>query len=110
MLQGLTFPILVLNSSLAVRRFNGAAEKLFNLISTDVGRPISNINANIEIQDLEKKSEMVIETLNSFQKDIRDRWGHWYSLQIRPYKTRDLKIDGVIITLADIHDSKQSKG
>ena len=110
MLQGLTFPILVLNSGLAVRRFNGAAEKLFNLIGTDVGRPISNIKPNIEIQDLEKKSEMVIETLNSFQQDLQDRWGHRYLLQIRPYKTKDLKIDGVIITLVDSYDSKKCKG
>ena len=34
--------------------------------------------------------------------------GRWYSLTIRPYKTVDNRIDGVLMTLVDINDIKRN--
>lgn len=108
LLRSINIPVLILSSDLRIRRFNSVAEKVFNLIGADVGRPIGNIKPNIDIPDLEKASLEVIETLNSKEQEVQDRWGHWYSMQIRPYRTTDNKIDGVIITFADIDAVKQS--
>ncbi|HEY3425255.1 MAG TPA: chemotaxis protein CheB [Negativicutes bacterium] len=108
LLRSINIPVLILSSDLRIRRFNSVAEKVLNLISADVGRPINNIKPNIDIPDLEQASLEVIDTLNSKEQEVQDRWGHWYSMQIRPYKTIDHKIDGVMITFADIHAIKQS--
>ncbi|WWV73369.1 sensory histidine kinase AtoS [Sporomusa ovata DSM 2662] len=108
LLRSISLPVLILSNDLRIRRFNSAAEPVFNLISTDVGRPISNIKPNIAVPDLEQASLQVIDTLNSAEQEVQDRWGHWYSMQIRPYRTTDNKIDGVIITFADIDVIKQS--
>jgi len=108
LLRSINLPVLILTSDLCIRRFNSAGEKVFNLISADVGRPISNIKPNIAVPDLEQASLQVIDTLNSIEQEVQDRWGHWYSMQIRPYRTTDNKIDGVIITFADIDAIKQS--
>jgi two-component system CheB/CheR fusion protein len=108
LLRSINIPVLILSSDLRIRRFNSVAEKVLNLISADVGRPINNIKPNIDIPDLEQVSLEVIDTLNSQEQEVQDRWGHWYSMQIRPYKTIDHKIDGVMITFADIHAIKQS--
>ncbi|WP_245867514.1 hypothetical protein SPSIL_051400 [Sporomusa silvacetica DSM 10669] len=108
LLRSISLPVLILSNDLRIRRFNSAAEPVFNLISTDVGRPISNIKPNIAVPDLEQASFQVIDTLNSAEQEVQDRWGHWYSMQIRPYRTTDNKIDGVIITFADIDVIKQS--
>lgn len=108
LLRSISIPVLILSSDLRIRRFNSIAEKAFNLISTDVGRPISNIKPNIDIPDLEQASLEVIDTLNSKEQEVQDRWGHWYSMQIRPYKTVDNKINGVIISFADINTVKKS--
>ena len=108
LLRSINIPVLILSSDVRIRRFNSAAEKVFNLIGTDVGRPISNIKPNIDIPDLVQASLQVIDTLNSTEQEVQDRWGHWYSMQIRPYRTTDNKIDGVIITFADIDAIKQS--
>lgn len=108
LLRSLDIPVLILSNDLRIRRFNSVAEKVFNLIGADVGRPINNIKPNIDIINLEQASLEVIETLNSKEQEVQDRWGHWYSMQIRPYRTMDNKIDGVIITFADIDGIKQS--
>ncbi|HWR05794.1 PAS domain-containing protein, partial [Sporomusa sp.] len=108
LLRSISIPILILSSDLRIRRFNSVAEKAFNLISTDVGRPINNFKPNIDIPDLEQASLEVIDTLNCREQEVQDRWGHWYCMQIRPYKTVDNKIDGVIISFADINTLKKS--
>lgn len=108
LLRSINIPVLILSNDLRIRRFNSIAEKAFNLIGADVGRPIGNIKPNIDVPDLEQASLRVIDTLNSIEQEVQDRWGHWYSMQIRPYRTTDNKIDGVIITFADIDAIKQS--
>ncbi|GBG57704.1 chemotaxis protein CheR [Sporomusaceae bacterium FL31] len=108
LLRSINLPVLILSNDLRIRRFNSVAEKAFNLISADVGRPISHIKSNFDVPDLEQASLKVIDTLNSIEQEVQDRWGHWYSMQIRPYRTADNKIDGVIITFADIDVIKQS--
>lgn len=108
LLRSINIPVLILSGDLRIKRFNKVAEKVFNLIGADVGRPISNIRSNIDIPDLEQASLEVIETLHGKEQEVKDRWGHWYSMQIRPYRTADHKIDGVIITFADIDAVKQS--
>ncbi|HWR28322.1 MAG TPA: chemotaxis protein CheB [Negativicutes bacterium] len=108
LLRSINLPVLILSGDLRIRRFNSVAEKVFNLIGTDVGRPINNIKPNIDIPDWEQVIVEVIESLNSKEQEVQDRWGHWYSMQIRPYRTTDNKIDGVIITFADIDAIKQS--
>jgi len=108
LLRSINLPVLILSGDLRIRRFNAVAEKVFNLIGADVGRPITNIKPNIDVPDLEQVSREVIDTLNSKEQEVQDRWGHWYSMQIRPYRTTDNKIDGVIITFADIDGIKQS--
>lgn len=108
LLRSISIPVLILSSDLRIRRFNSVAEKVFNLIGADVGRPINHIKPNINVPDLEEASLQVIDTLNSIEQEVQDRWGHWYSMQIRPYRTTDNKIDGVIITFADIDITKES--
>ena len=39
---------------------------------------------------------------------MQDRDGHWYSLRIRPYRTRESRIEGVVLVLLDIDDLKRS--
>ena len=107
-LRGIEIPIIILGSELQVRRFNDAAAKLLNLIPSDAGRPLGNIRTNISIPDLEQMVHDVINTLVMKQREVQDDSDHWYSLTIRPYKTVDNRIGGVLLTLVDIDDIKRT--
>jgi two-component system CheB/CheR fusion protein len=107
-LSSVSIPILMLGPDLAIRRFTPAAERFFNLIRSDVGRRITDINPNIIVRDLDKVVAAVIETLHVHEQEVQDRDGRWYSLRVRPYRTIDNKIDGAVILLVDIGDLKRA--
>src|SRR5207302_2073865 len=51
-LSGVSIPIVMVGRDLRVRRFTPLAEKLFNLIPADMGRPLSDIKPNLKVDDL----------------------------------------------------------
>ncbi|MGB3135267.1 MAG: chemotaxis protein CheB [Nodosilinea sp.] len=108
LLGSINIPILMLESDLSIRRFTPTAAALFNLIPTDIGRPLSDINHRIALDDLEAQILAVITTLNQYQQEVQDQDGHWYDLRIRPYRTIDDRIDGAVLVLVDINRLKRS--
>jgi len=106
-LSGVDIPIVLIGNKLQIRRFNASAGKALNLISSDIGRPISDIRPNINVPDLDKMILEVIDSLTIRQQQIQDTQGRWYSMTIRPYKTVANMIDGALVTLEDINDLKK---
>ena len=106
LLSNISLPIVILGNDLRIRHFTKMAEKLLNFIPTDVGRPFGDIKPNIHLPHLEQTILEVINTLTIFEKEVQDQIGHWYSMCIRPYKTAENKIDGVVITLYNIDTLK----
>ncbi len=107
LLSGVGIPIILVSRDLCIRRFTSPAEKLFNLIPTDVGRPISDIKPNLHLDDLGGEIAKVIDTLTPLEREVQTKDRHWYSLRIRPYVTLDNKIDGASIVLLDIDSIKR---
>ena len=108
LLSSINISILMLGSNLRIRRFTPVAGVIFNLISSDVGRPLSDIKHKLNIPDLEAQILDVISTLNFKTQEVQDQDGHWYDLRIRPYRTIDNKIDGAVVVLVDIDELKHS--
>jgi two-component system CheB/CheR fusion protein len=102
LLSGVNIPIVIVSRELRIRRYTPLAEKLFNLIPTDMGRPISDIKSNLRVPDLAQEIASVIDNLTPSEAEVQDRDGNWYSLRIRPYVTLDNKIDGASVVLVDI--------
>ena len=102
LLSSVNIPIIMLGNDLRIRRFTPMAEKIMNLIATDVGRPITDIKPNLKIQDMRQSIARVIDTLEIHENDVEDNSGRWYSMRIRPYRTLDNKIDGVVLVFLDI--------
>jgi two-component system CheB/CheR fusion protein len=99
----------MLGNDLRIRRFTPAAEKLLNLIPTDLGRPITDIQPNITVPHLEQIVLDVIESVAPRELEAQDQEGRWYSLQMRPYKTSENRIDGVVLALIDIDAPKRAQ-
>jgi len=108
LLKSVNIPILMLSGDLRIRRFTPMAEQAFNLITSDVGRPFSDIQTNIGVPNLMSLIIEVMDTLIPFEQDVQNRSGHWDILRIRPYRTTDNVIDGVVISLFDIDLLKHS--
>jgi len=102
LLSSVNIPIVMLGNDLRVRRFTPMAERVMNLIPADVGRCITDIKPNLRIPDLKRSISHVIDSLQIEEFDVENANGRWYCMRIRPYRTFDNKIDGVIIVLLDL--------
>lgn len=102
LLTSLDIGVVMLDAGMRIRRSNGAAERVLNLLPSDIGRSISDLKTTLVLDDLEKLIAAVIDTLEVREMTVQDRGGRWYSLRIRPYKTMDNKIDGAVIVVVDI--------
>src|SRR5262249_22143351 len=100
---------LYLDRDFNIRVFTTAAEPMFNLMSTDVGRPLGNLANRFPGVDLLNDARAVLANLTPIRRDVRIESGTWHLCSISPYRAQDDRIDGVIINLTDISDLKASE-
>jgi two-component system CheB/CheR fusion protein len=97
---------LFLDGDLNVRRFTPQAAKIIKLIPADVGRPITDLASELKYPELAEDAREILRTLASAEKTITAHDGRWFMVRIMPYRTLDNRIDGVVITFADITVAK----
>ncbi len=98
------FGTLFLDASLRIKRFTDRITELFSITQTDEGRPITDFAHQLQYEDLVKDARAVLVDLAPIRREVRSRGGRWYDMRVRPYRTVDDKIDGVVITFMDISD------
>jgi two-component system, chemotaxis family, CheB/CheR fusion protein len=102
-------PVLMLNNELQIRQYTPHTQKLMNIRPTDVGRPMSDIRLNLSLENLELILRDVLETLGTREVEVQDRDGRWHLLRVRPYRTSENKIEGVVLVLVDIDQLRKSQ-
>ncbi len=108
LLASVEIPVLIVGSDYCIRLFSPKAKAAFNLIPSDVGRPISDIKSNFNL-DLATLVSEVVENLNAKEIEVQDQKSIWFRVQIRPYRTIDNRIDGAVIAVIDINYLKQKE-
>jgi two-component system CheB/CheR fusion protein len=98
---------LFLSKDLKIKRFTAMAQKIFNMIENDVGRPISHITHKLKYEDLESDVKDVLEHLNKKELEVETKSGEWLTLRVHPYRTGEDVIDGVLITVTDTTEVKK---
>lgn len=96
---------LFLDCDLNIRRFTPAATDTFNLIGSDIGRPIGHITSKIDYAALQADAEWVLDKLIPINKELQVKQGGRVSMKMLPYRTVENVIDGVVITFLKIAKS-----
>ena len=109
LLNSVQLPIIMLKEDLTIRHFTPGARQLFNLIHSDIGRPITDIKANVTISDMEARLIRVMDKITPEILEVRDNSGNWYNLCIRPYKTLDKRITGTVMVFMDISSALECR-
>ncbi len=101
---------LFLDGDLRIKRFSPTATELFRVIEGDVGRPVSDIASTFFEGDLVAEAREVLASLTPSERQVHRADGdRWYSRRIRPYRSLENVIDGVVITLVDVTDLKRAQ-
>jgi two-component system, chemotaxis family, CheB/CheR fusion protein len=95
-----------LDKGLIIRRFTPAVTSIIKLIHTDVGRPVSDISSNLEYDRLVEDLEEVLQTLVLREIEVQAKDSRWYLMRIRPYRTTENLIDGIVLSFVDITQQK----
>jgi two-component system, chemotaxis family, CheB/CheR fusion protein len=107
LLETISIPLVMVGRDLRIRRFTQAIEPMLNLIASDTGRSITDLQPQIELLDLRRLLLDAIEGRDPKPRDIRDSNRCWYSLRILPSVGPDGKIDGAVMMMIDIDAAKR---
>jgi two-component system CheB/CheR fusion protein len=107
LIAAMDFGTLFLESSLRIKRFTPRLTDLFSLTPGDVGRPITDFTHQLDYDGLVADAKKVLADLVPLEREIRSRKGDWYLVRMRPYRTVENKIDGVVATFVDISERRQ---
>jgi two-component system CheB/CheR fusion protein len=102
LLSSVQIAIVMVTRDQRIRRFTPAAEKVLNIIPSDVGRPIGHLKPNFLCPELESLIAEVVDTVSVREREVEGTDGRVFAMQIRPYKTVDNRIDGAIVVMFDV--------
>jgi two-component system, chemotaxis family, CheB/CheR fusion protein len=103
LLESTEIATLFLDDRLRVRSFTRGVTDVFHLRETDIGRPITEIVSLLDYPQLPLDVKTVLRKLGLVERQVtlRDA-GMTFTLRVRPYRTVDNVIDGVVLTFVDI--------
>ena len=100
---------LFLDRDLRVMRFTDSAAPIFNLIPSDIGRPLKHLQHQIDYPELAADAEGVLETLMPVHREVRGPGDVVYFARMLPYRTLDDRIAGVVVAFVDVSEREHIK-
>ncbi|WP_408641815.1 CheR family methyltransferase [Spirosoma rhododendri] len=97
---------LFLDRRLRVNLFTPATRTIFNLISTDFGRSLTDITNRLVYPYLQGDMERVLATLQPLEREVQTTDERVYMMRVLPYRTTDDRINGIVLTFVDITQRK----
>ena len=107
-LDSLDVPTVFLDDDLNIVRFTTQAAKIFHIIESDIGRPISHFASNLQDKAFLDDAKEVIKTLRYQEKEVQTTDGHWYLRRMLPYRTADSRVRGVAVNFVDTNDIRSA--
>ncbi|HUS32786.1 MAG TPA: CheR family methyltransferase [Kofleriaceae bacterium] len=101
--------VLFLDRQLNVKRFTPRICELFNLIPSDIGRPLLHITHRLDYGDLPQAAAQVLLDLRTTDREVSSVDGRRFLVRFLPYRSIEDRIDGVVLTFVDITDLKTAQ-
>lgn len=99
---------MILDAGLNIRFFTPAISPLFNVIASDIGRPLGDLRPMADDPDLLVDAARVLAAETVIEREVITQDKAWYLRRIFPYRAHDSRIEGVVITFADITERKHN--
>ena len=100
---------LFLDTDLKIRFFTPAAKSLFNVIASDVGRPLADLTRRFEDEELQPDARAVLASHVPVRREVQADDGSWFMRGVLPYRSDDSGVEGIVITFAGISEIKAAE-
>ncbi|WP_404419381.1 chemotaxis protein CheB [Marinospirillum sp.] len=99
-----------LDGRLQLTRFSPDAVRLFNLRTSDLGRPLEHLTHQLDYFDLMDDLAFTLQAEEVVEKEVKSKEGRVYLVRLLPYRIASSKDQGVVASFVDItafHDYKR---
>src|SRR6185437_16066810 len=100
---------LFVDRDMRLMRFTPFAREIFNVIPSDIGRPLSDITHRLEGVDLVDSIQSVFQSLHVVELEARTNDDRWFIMRVLPYRTTDDRIRGAVVAFIDISRRKHAE-
>ena len=97
---------LFLDMDLKIRFYTPAIKSLFSILSGDIGRPLADLRPIADDHDLLSDARQVLADEASIDREVSAPNDVWFVRRIFPYRAHNDRVEGVVITFANITDRK----
>jgi two-component system CheB/CheR fusion protein len=97
-----------LDRDLNIRFFTPATKLLFNVIPSDIGRPLADLRSLAVDTTLLGDAQKVLQDLSPVQHEISTPDGAFYLRKVLPYRVKEGGVEGVVITFADVTEMRHA--
>lgn len=96
-------PTVFLDRHLVIRRFTPAVRQLFNILASDRGRPLTDLNSRLAMPGFIEDIRAVFDSGNVREREVyhEDARSH-FIVRICPYRAADGQVEGVVISFLDV--------
>ncbi len=98
-----------IDRDMRIKRFTAPAVGIFNLIGSDIGRPLLDLRHRLDYPQLAQDATAAFEELRSTEREVRMNDGQWFIARLLPYRTLDDRIEGAVLTLIDITSRRRAQ-
>nr|MBF0223616.1 PAS domain-containing protein [Desulfobulbaceae bacterium] len=107
LMTSMDIPTIFLDKNLCIRKFSHAMTAEINLLSQDIGRPLTDLNLPM-FGNTTRDAHRVIKSCQPLEKSIRHKNG-WFVQRILPFINNKKKVDGVVLALVRITAQKNAE-
>jgi two-component system CheB/CheR fusion protein len=94
---------------LRVQRFTPRASNIFNLLATDVNRPLFDITHRLDYPQMEGDAREVFESLQPIEREVASSDDRWFIARLLPYRSSDDRIEGVVLNFIDVTERHKAE-
>ena len=98
-----------LDRELKLKLSTPRVREVFNLLESDIGRPLSDITSRLHDDGIHKEVRTVLDRLSNIEREVQTDDGRWHLMRMLPYRTTDDRIDGVVITFQDVTERRSAE-
>ena len=93
---------LFMDAELRIKMFTPPIADLFPITKADMGRAVTDFTHRLEHPALVEEAREVLRDLTPVEREVRSTTGRFYVMRIRPYRTVEDRVEGVVMTFVDI--------
>ena len=93
---------LFVDRGLRVKRYTPSASRLFNLIESDLGRPLLDMTSRLAYPQLADDTMRMFDDLRPVERHVAASDGRHFVARVIPYRSAEDRIEGAILNFFDI--------